>query len=113
MKSENSSCKLDWRFIFLAVILVLFTQTAEVIAAAPGNPETLSVPRSDTADILFGSMTLLTPNGGEVLASGFPYTISWTAPSSAVKFKLKYSVDNGRTPMGSDLTIDFYFQLDY
>jgi len=41
--------------------------------------------------------TLLSPNGGEVIASGSNYTIQWEAPPGAVSFKLKYSMDDGKT----------------
>jgi hypothetical protein len=40
---------------------------------------------------------LLQPNGG-VISAGTPnYPIEWTAPPTATKFKLKYSLDNGLT----------------
>jgi hypothetical protein len=42
-------------------------------------------------------MILLTPNGGEVIPSGSTYRIGWLGPAEAVKFKLKYSLDNGLT----------------
>jgi hypothetical protein len=40
---------------------------------------------------------LLTPNGGEVIPSGSTYTIQWEAPPEAVKFTLRYSINNGST----------------
>jgi hypothetical protein len=42
-------------------------------------------------------ITLLLPNGGEVLPSGGRYAICWEAPSNAVKFDLSYSTNNGIT----------------
>lgn len=42
-------------------------------------------------------LSLLSPNGGEVIQSGGVYTIQWEAPSEAVKFNLRYSIDNGLT----------------
>jgi hypothetical protein len=42
-------------------------------------------------------VTLLSPNGGEVIPSGSPYTIEWVAPLEAETFKLKFSSDNGAT----------------
>jgi hypothetical protein len=42
-------------------------------------------------------ITLLSPIGGEVIPSGSTYTIKWVATSEAVKFKLHYSKDNGKT----------------
>jgi len=40
-------------------------------------------------------VTLLAPNGGEVISSGYPFTIQWTASSRAAQFRLMYSLDNG------------------
>lgn len=39
------------------------------------------------------TLTLLVPNGGDVLPSGGIYGICWKAPSNAVKFDLKYSTN--------------------
>jgi hypothetical protein len=52
------------------------------------------------------SMTVLQPNGGEILPAGSSSTISWGASSQASKFKLQYSVDNGTTwkLIASDVT---------
>jgi hypothetical protein len=44
-----------------------------------------------------GELTLLDPNGGEVLPSGTSFTIRWRAPSEARLFTLKYSLNNGRS----------------
>jgi len=43
----------------------------------------------------FAAVTLITPNGGEVIPSGSLYTIRWGAPASAVRFRLQYSLNNG------------------
>ena len=40
-------------------------------------------------------LTLLIPNGGEVLPSGGTYGICWEAPNNVVKFDLSYSTNNG------------------
>ena len=40
-------------------------------------------------------LTLVLPNGGDILPSGGTYAICWKAPKSAVKFDLKYSLNNG------------------
>ena len=40
---------------------------------------------------------LLSPNGGEIIAGGSTYSITWSAPSEAVQFKLMYSMNNGKT----------------
>ena len=42
-------------------------------------------------------VTLLSPNGGEILESGSIYPVEWEAPPNAVKFRLRYSIDNGAT----------------
>jgi hypothetical protein len=41
--------------------------------------------------------TVITPNGGEIIPSGSTYAIQWGAPSNAVMFDLKYSINNGST----------------
>jgi hypothetical protein len=40
-------------------------------------------------------LTLVLPNGGDVIPSGGIYGICWEAPYNAVKFDLKYSLNNG------------------
>jgi cytochrome c553 len=42
-------------------------------------------------------VTLFSPNGGDVIPSGSTYTIQWNATPEAVKFTLKYSINNGST----------------
>jgi len=42
-----------------------------------------------------GQVTVLTPNGSEVLAAGSAYQITWAATGAAVKFTLEYSKNNG------------------
>jgi Tol biopolymer transport system component len=55
-------------------------------------------------------VTVLVPNGGEVIPSGSPYTIEWEAPLGTVSFKLRYSMDNGTTwkPIDSGITETSY-----
>jgi len=45
----------------------------------------------------FTEVTMLTPNGGESIATGSTYRITWSAPAEAVKFTIQYSTDNGST----------------
>jgi len=40
-------------------------------------------------------MTITSPDGGEILSTGSTWTITWTAPSEAVRFNLFYSTNNG------------------
>ena len=53
-------------------------------------------------------VSVLTPQGGEVLVAGspLPFDITWTAPPKAVFFTLELSVDNGQTwkTLAQDLT---------
>jgi hypothetical protein len=46
---------------------------------------------------IYTFVTLLTPNGGEVLQSGSPYTIQWGGPPEAESFKLLLSMNGGKT----------------
>ena len=41
--------------------------------------------------------TVLSPNGGEILVTGEIFTITWSAPATATKFKLQYSLNSGKT----------------
>ena len=77
--------------------LVADTYNANLTIAATGStnspvniPVTLTVNAPPSA-----TLTLLVPNGGDVLPSGGIYAICWKAPSNAVEFDLKYSMDNG------------------
>jgi hypothetical protein len=40
-------------------------------------------------------MTITSPDGGDILPAGSTWTITWTAPSEAVRFNLFYSTNNG------------------
>lgn len=42
-------------------------------------------------------VTLLSPQGGEVIPSGSSWPISWEAPPEAVSFTIKYSLNSGST----------------
>lgn len=42
-------------------------------------------------------LSVMAPNGGEIIAAGSAYTIQWTAPQDMVKFTLKYSLNNGNS----------------
>lgn len=43
------------------------------------------------------NITIVTPNGGEVIPAESTYNIRWTATVSAVQFKLFYTLNNGQT----------------
>jgi len=68
---------------------------------------TMSEAKNVTANFqAFGVVRLITPNGGEAVASGKFYAVSWGAPANAVKFRLRYSIDGGNTwrLIGKDIT---------
>ena len=53
---------------------------------------------SDTSDAVFSLLagfTIISPNGGEVWASGFDHTISWQTSGTVANVKLEYSSDGG------------------
>jgi len=56
--------------------------------------------------VLYSAIILTAPNGGEAIPSGSTYSIRWGAPPGAVSFKLKYSMDKGKTwkPIASGIT---------
>jgi len=65
------------------------------------NPTSIAMvngPKSVTANFTAApnsTVTVLSPNGGEIIPSGSSFSIQWAAPPQAVRFKLSYSVDNG------------------
>jgi hypothetical protein len=61
----------------------------------------------------FSSVTLLSPTAEEILPSGSLHTIRWSGPLDAVKFKLKYSMDNGLTWKPLPSTRDFIQNTHY
>ncbi len=60
----------------------------------PDTP-TLNVLLSGTG--IYAVVTIITPNGSVIIPSGSTYDIQWGVPSNAVKFDLKYSMNNGTT----------------
>ncbi len=70
------------------------------LSISSSDPETplLRVPLIGVGTMnSYTGLTLLAPGRGERIPSGSQYTIRWGAPSKAVKFRLKYSNDNGLT----------------
>jgi V8-like Glu-specific endopeptidase len=65
---------------------------------------------AETSEI-YPKITLLTPNGGEAIASGSTYPIVWGVAPGAVKFNLLYSVDDGLTwiPIINDVSGTNYY----
>jgi len=51
----------------------------------------------EAAVVISPRILVVKPNGGEVMHSGSNYTIKWSSIPAAVKFNLKYSIDNGTT----------------
>lgn len=45
------------------------------------------------ATFAFSAVTVLSPNGGEVIPSGGSFAIQWGAPAAAVKFNLSHTLD--------------------
>jgi hypothetical protein len=43
------------------------------------------------------TVTVLSPNGGEIPVSGEIFTITWSAPATATRFKLQYSLNSGKS----------------
>ena len=52
---------------------------------------------SDHDIYLASRLSVISPDGGEPVPSGQAYTIRWAGPSQAVKYKVRYSMDNGLT----------------
>jgi FtsP/CotA-like multicopper oxidase with cupredoxin domain len=74
--------------------------SAECDSVTPDNEclVTMSAAKTVTANFeAFSAVRLITPNGGESVASGSFYTVTWGAPANAVKFRLRYSMDGGNT----------------
>lgn len=79
---------------------------------------TVGIQGSDIADVDFSALALpfylLSPNGGESIASGSKFNIQWEVKSpDVVKFKLAYSLDNGLTWIPIPKTADFITGTSY
>jgi parallel beta-helix repeat protein len=63
-----------------------------------------------TVFTVFDNHRITVPYGREAIPSGTSYTIRWVAPPEAVSFKLKYSMDNGKTwkPIASGIADTSY-----
>ena len=60
----------------------------------------------------FTHLTLLSPNGGEVIPAGSTYHVRWGAPAGAESFKVQYSGNNGKTwkditPSTTETSVDW------
>jgi hypothetical protein len=55
----------------------------------------VSVTASFTLSQASSNMTITSPDGGEILSTGSTWSITWTAPSEAVRFNIFYSTNNG------------------
>ncbi|MHC1725873.1 MAG: glycoside hydrolase family 44 protein [Syntrophobacteraceae bacterium] len=53
--------------------------------------------KSASAKVKITPLQVYSPNGGEVLTSGGTFTIKWAAASAATAFRLRYSLDNGKS----------------
>ena len=68
------------------------TAVLQIVSNDPDLPAR-NIPLSGTGYV--EQVTLIGPNGGEVLSPGAVYQIRWSAPASAVRFNLRYSISNG------------------
>jgi len=74
------------------------TYNALIIITATGATNTpVNIPVTLTINLPPPTVTLLSPNGSEVIPSGSTYAVQWEAPPEAVKFTLRYSINNGLT----------------
>jgi trimeric autotransporter adhesin len=65
------------------------------VTVSSSQPEawTFDVPLAGIGRVT--EITLVSPNGGEILYSGSEYVIGWAAPPEATSFRLFYSIDKG------------------
>ena len=88
----GGSCFLTVRFA--PTTIDSFTSNLNIFSNDPDeNPVTVTL-IGKSQDI--PKVTLLTPNGGEIIKAGSTYSITWEAPREATYFKLRYSLDNGK-----------------
>jgi hypothetical protein len=108
----------EW-FQKASYVIKLFKLTEEGTAGGPSfqiNDLTITFDaKANTPyklSLITGDVTLLTPNGGEIIPSGSNYRIQWGS-GGAVKFKLWYSMDNGVTWSPIPRTGDFIPDTGY
>jgi hypothetical protein len=56
-----------------------------------GSPELGFVPIGDPCRETYNTVTLIQPNGREIIPSGSTYPIHWGAPEEAISFEIEYS----------------------
>lgn len=58
------------------------------------------------SETIFSNITVLAPNGGDMVPAGSTYIVQWGAPVEAVKFRVFYSLNNGSswTRIGDGVT---------
>jgi hypothetical protein len=56
-----------------------------------GDPELGFAPIGDPCRETYNTVTLIHPNGGEIIPSGSTYPIHWGAPEEATSFEIEYS----------------------
>jgi hypothetical protein len=83
--------------VYSSPINISVTTTLKFFARdKAGNNENPAHSETYTINLPTNMVTLIKPNGGEIIPSGSQYTLQWKAPSNAVKFKLLYSTNSGK-----------------
>ena len=110
---DNGPSPLYYSWIFVTVPAGSQIRNEDIIGVDSVSPSftpdmigtyVLQLTVSDGLDMSFDNvavtvssqiLTLVLPNGGDVIPSGGIYGICWEAPNNAVKFDLEYSLNNG------------------
>jgi hypothetical protein len=84
------------------MVAVTFNPTSEgtfnaTLTVTSNDPDTPSVDVTLSGMGGVAGVTVLSPNGGETIASGSTHNIQWAAPPEAVTFTVKYSLNKGRS----------------
>jgi hypothetical protein len=83
--------------VYSSPINIVVTTTLRFISRdKAGNAENPVKTETYTINLPPAVVTLIKPNGGEIIPSGSQYTIQWKESSNAVKFKLLYSTNSGK-----------------
>jgi hypothetical protein len=105
--APSYSCSVE--IVFSPISTGSKSATLGIPSNDPDTP-TMDVSLSGIGISPYSKLTVLFPNGGDMIASGSMCVVRWGSPLETAKFRLQYSVNNGVTwkTMADNLSVTSY-----